>query len=188
MHFLWLLRFECGALFLWECQHPRLVAARRTLSSDAKVAAIEEMIVDNFRCLSTCLRYGIPPPLALLPHSPWWTNTTPSLLDQQTRQVQACFGVEHAYLHDALSWSGCSHMHTWMRRELSRASTALASVRRCPRSHCLFVLLRRRLILLFLPMAPFQLLDTPNMRSRLRASGGQVANSRQPRSLLWNMT
>ena len=89
----------CGAThssvddIYWECSHPRLVSARRSSTDDRKFAALEQILVDNCACLPRELRHGIPPPLALLPHSTWWTKSTSDLLEAQTKQVQTAFGI-----------------------------------------------------------------------------------------------
>ena len=50
----------------WNCDHPRLVEARNTVSDDAAQAKLERTIIENSNCLTPSLRHGIPPPLALL--------------------------------------------------------------------------------------------------------------------------
>ena len=69
-------------------------------AEDDKMASIEKTILENSSCLPLSLRYAIPPPLALLPHSPWWTSDTSEELAAQTKQVQETFGIEHEFLYD----------------------------------------------------------------------------------------
>ena len=82
------------------CNHPRLQAARTKYTEDEKVGALEQIIVENCSCLLLSLRYAIPPPLAVLLHSPWWTNDTSAIIASQRPQVQAAVGIEHEYLYN----------------------------------------------------------------------------------------
>ena len=90
----------------WDCSHPRLAAARCEYTDDDKMKTRERTIVENSSCLPLPLKYSIPPPLSLLPHSPWWSNETSDDLARQTKQVQEVFGVEHEFLYDTpfLQW------------------------------------------------------------------------------------
>ena len=54
----------------WGCDHPKLQAARTNITDDPKQGPLELTIIENSGCLPLALRYGIPPPLALLPQSP----------------------------------------------------------------------------------------------------------------------
>eukprot|EP00973_Karenia_brevis_P064224 8925247-Karenia_brevis.AAC.1 len=56
---------------LWECSHEALVKARTTHSSNE-----QQHVLDVISLLPLAMKYGLTPPLALLPHSPWWTNQT----------------------------------------------------------------------------------------------------------------
>eukprot|EP00973_Karenia_brevis_P077853 10818703-Karenia_brevis.AAC.1 len=64
---------------LWHCTHPTLVQARHDTSHDAQTYLLEQL-----SCVPLPLLYGLPPKLALLPCSPWWTNEGCSSLHDST--------------------------------------------------------------------------------------------------------
>ena len=86
---------------LLKCCHPRLVAARIAFSEDAKQAHLDRTIVENVELLPPYLQHGIPPPLALLPNAPWWTNTADPCFERETNQTQAAFGIDQSFSYDS---------------------------------------------------------------------------------------
>ena len=71
------------------------------------------------------LLHSIPPPLALLPQTPWWTKHTPTPLSAKTKQVQAEFCVEQEFLDDKpfIDWLG-PYAHLDARRAFSKLNGA----------------------------------------------------------------
>eukprot|EP00973_Karenia_brevis_P076633 10644878-Karenia_brevis.AAC.1 len=55
---------------LWHCSHPALVAARQAHTDD-----MQRLILEALDVLPLPMLYGLTPPLALLPHSPYWCNS-----------------------------------------------------------------------------------------------------------------
>ena len=91
---------------IFDCDHPKLVEARQNLSEDEKLAAVERHVLENSAALPPFLKHGIPPPLALMPDTPWWTNETPSELVTATNAAKNAFGIEDQGLGDKifLNW------------------------------------------------------------------------------------
>ena len=82
---------------LWHCCHPKLVAAKASFSDNVKLASIERTLIENADLLPIFLQHGIPPPLALLPNTPWWTNSAVPQIAQESRQIQIVFGIDQSF-------------------------------------------------------------------------------------------
>ena len=52
------------------------------------------------------IQHGIPPPLALMPDTPWWTNDTSTELSDTTRAIKNTCGIEDQFVGDSifLNW------------------------------------------------------------------------------------
>ena len=68
----------------FDCEHPKLVEARLHVSDDPKLPYYERHILENINVLPEYLKHGIPPPMALMPDTPWWTNEMPNSIVSTT--------------------------------------------------------------------------------------------------------
>eukprot|EP00973_Karenia_brevis_P071163 9887439-Karenia_brevis.AAC.1 len=77
---------------LWECDHHALVEARKATNTK------QQHVIDGIDCVPLAMKYGLTPPLSLLPCSPWWTNDSEDIdrLDLTTSCKQ-CLGVDPSY-------------------------------------------------------------------------------------------
>ena len=91
---------------IFDCDHPKLIGARENFSEDAKLATIEKHILEISHALPPFLQHGIPPPLALMPDTPWWTNVASTELSNATRAVKNTYGIEDQFIGDSifLNW------------------------------------------------------------------------------------
>ena len=69
---------------IFDCDHPKLIEARTSFSTDSDLASIEQHILDNSKVLPAALQQGITPPLALMPDTPCWTDTMPDNMASAT--------------------------------------------------------------------------------------------------------
>ena len=90
----------------FECDHPKLVEARLNFTDDPKLAYYERHILEKSWALPSYLKHGIPPPMALMPDTPWWTNEMPRGLVSATSDAKNAFGVEDQFVGDTifLNW------------------------------------------------------------------------------------
>eukprot|EP00973_Karenia_brevis_P017518 2403420-Karenia_brevis.AAC.1 len=54
---------------MWHCTRPALVHARKQLSHPT-----QQHVLDSLRCFPLYLKYGLTPPLTLMPDTPFWTD------------------------------------------------------------------------------------------------------------------
>ena len=142
---------------LWKCTHPKLVAARATFSEDAKQAHLKRILIENVDLLPFFLQHGIPPPLALLPNAPWWTNIADSCFAREPNQTQAVFGIDQSYHHDGpfMTWLE-PYLHLDGKRAFAdiNGSGHLADFQGLPMTVCV---VQHLMSLMFLLMAPSML-------------------------------
>ena len=85
---------------IWECSHIKLVEARNNLTDPTQA-----LLLTHAAHLPLHLLYGIPPPLALLPSSPWWTNeSNQEFREDISNDGKKFFGIDCSHSTAFLQW------------------------------------------------------------------------------------
>eukprot|EP00973_Karenia_brevis_P010322 1398340-Karenia_brevis.AAC.1 len=97
----------------WECTHPSLVEARRPLTPQ------QQHVLDGIDGTPLAMRYGLTPPLSILPSTPWWTNDNEQFERLELNSTCKAFhGIDPQYSSDTMM---CQWLQPYARYDATTA-------------------------------------------------------------------